>query len=228
MWGKWEILEENKMIDNILFTTIVGSHLYGMNTPESDVDYFKLYANESIDILLGTVKDSSLSLHLDDGNDCAVHEIGKTIKYLLTGNINFIQGVTSPLLEEQHNDLHTRLDKIVRDNIAKNCFNSINGLARNNYNKYILHTSVIERRKNTFAGRVQKKCNIVCRELDFGISVLETGIIDYTKHKDIYSITDIEPLFADFTVAFENSSLPEKPDTQEFYEYLLDVRLENL
>ena len=205
-----------------LFRTIVGSTLYGMNGPNSDIDYFKVYVDLSDDILLGIADQKSSSYKDSDGNDIASHEIGHVINNLLKGNINYIQGVTSPLVHSGANDVYP-LNVLTRATISKNCFGSINGLAKGNYEKYIIKNT-----KGRHEGGLQKKINIICRELEVGIHIMDTGKIDFLNHKSFYGVEDIEGLLEDFIISKENSSLPDYPPTFPFHDYLLDIRYKYL
>lgn len=208
------------MKNKILFRTVVGSRVFGMERPDSDTDYFEVFVQPSVPILLGIGKYKSKHFK-EDGNDVSHHEIGKVISQLLYGNINNIQGATSPILVSKEVSIYKELRQCVMDNLAQNCYGSINGLAHRDYHKYILA-------ENPDAKTAQKKCNIIGRSVDFGIHILETGKIDYTKHKDFYEREEIGQLIIDLRTAKENSSLPEKPEEQKFYEILLKIRLNSL
>ena len=46
----------------VIVKAIAGSHLFGTNTPESDIDYKGIYLPEPKDIILGKFKDQLKSL----------------------------------------------------------------------------------------------------------------------------------------------------------------------
>lgn len=59
-----------------LFRTNIGSHLWGMELPYSDIDIFEVYIAPKEDILIG--KADLKSKHIQEGGfDIARHEIGK-------------------------------------------------------------------------------------------------------------------------------------------------------
>jgi len=80
----------------MLLRTEVGSHMWRMNRPNSDDDYFEVYLGSTRHILLGG------SFRLTQGRDelgrldWSCHELGVMVEQLIKGNINFIIGVNSP------------------------------------------------------------------------------------------------------------------------------------
>ena len=227
-----------------LMRTIVGSHLFKMNTVDSDVDFFQIHVVPSRDKLLDIGKSNkSQCTILPNGDDLASHEIGKVIKQLLSGNINFIQGVTTPLFSEGDYEFYRLLKRITTDNIAKNCFNSINGLTTSNYKKYltshyvsdgtinadgtdkIIKSEPLDRHSEKV---LQKKTNIIGREIAFGINALDGKGINYTTHKHKYDALDIPTMLDELRESYDASTLQATPDLDDFYELLYEVRMEHL
>lgn len=156
----------NRTERTILWQTNVGSTMWGMNKPDSDTDIFEAYIVDTKELLRGRAKTESYQKHYPDTNtDVTGHEVGTIIQQLLKGNMNYLWGVTSPITILQKDTTLDRLFDIVKRTVAKNCVNSIRGMVIGNYNKYILYGS-----NNTCTGEeMVKKCNMMCRSLDFGM-----------------------------------------------------------
>ena len=122
------------MTSNYLLLTNVGSHMWGMNHAQSDLDLFAIRLASTRDVLLGTKYDKSKHLQfIDPKVDIAEHELAKSFRYLADGNVNFVWGFCSPIVMEpvgeleyrqitepmDINCLDTRLRMIGRQSISK-------------------------------------------------------------------------------------------------------------
>ena len=72
---------------NKLWTTCVGSHVWKMNRPDSDIDLFEVYAVPTADILSGDIT-SGKTLGCGSQNrvgncDIVVHDIGKVVDMVI-------------------------------------------------------------------------------------------------------------------------------------------------
>lgn len=204
-----------------LWTTNVGSHMWDMERPDSDIDLFKVYQCSSKYILMGIA--DTKSLHSTSCNvDESTHEIGKVIDMLIKGNVNFVWGVVSPLVVRD-TELHLRyLKDIVENNLSKNIFYSINGLAQHNYRKYLCGKSLSPK------GKLLKKLKTIIRTLRFGIYFFENHKFYFAPVKDNIVLADYWLTLKEFQIAYANCSLPEKPDELPYREYLLKLRLDDL
>jgi len=134
------------MDKNILFETLVGSRLWHMHTLGSDYDYFKVYIAPLYDVLIGKEYKKSFdrkekSLGSAIGNDVEYHEIGKVVDMLIKGNINFMVGVFSQRglnLEEYETNPYQYEIQAICSTPCKNLYHSCHGLAKGNYERYIL------------------------------------------------------------------------------------------
>jgi len=195
-----------------LFVTEVGSSMWGMQRPDSDTDLFQVYVASTKDILRGTADVRSKFIQVDN-QDIAVHEVGKVVEQLIKGNFNFLVGVMSPVVVES-NEFHRELVDIVKNNVAKNCYHSIRGLAVHNYKKYI------ESEKDPS----ERRCNKIIRVLKFGVNLLRTREFVF---KPIVGGTPEEVLrwLSELDLVYTTSRLPDRPDEGEFREWLYKVRL---
>lgn len=200
--------------DLILFETVVGSHVWGMETGLSDTDTFRAYIVPSITILNGTAETKSKFIQIGD-KDIAQHEIGKVINQILKGNINFLIGVMSPLCVLSGKE-HKALKEIVVAHLAKNCFHSIHGMAAHNYKKYI----------DTGKDTSERRCNTILRGMRFGERILEGKGIVFERVKGGTPM-EIKQEFEILNESFSSSKLPEIPEEKPFRDWLLSVRLSN-
>lgn len=222
------------MIENgknkILWQTNVGSHMWNMNRPDSDYDIFETYIVDTKDLLRGKAKTDSYQKHYPDSwcsvkgtFDISGHEIGTVVQQLLKGNMNYLWGVTSPIVVWSRDTTLERLRDIVRRNIAKNCANSIRGMVVGNYNKYILYGS-----NNTCTGdELIKKCNMMVRSLYFGIHILDGDGFIYDKVSNS-TTEDVKNMLKTIDEALAASKLPEFPDEEPYRDFLLNLRMDNL
>ncbi len=196
---------------NIIAETNVGSHVWKMNHKGSDIDLFQIYVEPTKDVLNGTAKKKSY-FNQKNGIDIALHEAEPTINQLMKGNINFIVGVCSPLINKTSREFEI-LRNITLHNLSKNCFHSIHGMAVNNYEKFGRAEKLTE-----------KKWNQLVRVLDFGIRVLNGEGVRFDPVtggcKEVY-VQKLDQL----AEAFNTSKLPERPNIEVFRTWLYDVRL---
>jgi predicted nucleotidyltransferase len=204
-----------------LFETIVGSHAWNMQRPDSDIDIFQAYQVPTKDILSGILRQNS---HFTAGEDKdeSRHEIGVVIEQLLKGNFNFVVGVCSPIVNEDKYGYLKDLREIVVSNLSKNIYHSIRGLAIHNYKKYFNPTNDIIRQEI-----LQKKANLIVRSLLLGEAILTFEEVCFHKIKD-QTEEDIQYWMKALDEAYEDSKLPELPDPTKFRDYLYKLRIQEL
>lgn len=207
------------MIDN-LFTTEIGSTIWQMRHPKSDTDLFRVYVASTEEILKGTANTKS-KFTQKDNTDIALHEIGKVVEQLLKGNFNFLVGVMSPLTvsvaRSPLTEFYLNLQNIVKENVSKNCYHSIHGLAVHNYKKHI------------YSGKddSKRRCNKILRVLQFGKTLLDTGKFKFEQFK--YGTPEKIIEWMDWlNEAYKYSQLPEKPDETFYRAWLYNLRLYDL
>lgn len=202
-----------------LFTTRIGSHAWGMNHSESDIDLFRVHVVSTKDLLCGSadVKSRHLKLKSKDGTkiDCHVHEVGTLVYQLLKGNVNFVLGVMSPWVEKSTGlvDLLS-LKQITEENVGKSIYHSVRGLGVHNYDKYIV----------TEKDTSPKKCNTILRTLEFAIRYLDTGKFKFEAVESGTPETVMEGIYR-LDRAVMHSRLPASPRKGPFKEWLYGVRL---
>ena len=214
---------------NVIFETVIGSHLWKMNDKDSDIDMFQVYVAPTEDILKGVgnlkskhsfeeTESNSLYNHPYNSTiDIMSHEIGKVIDQLIKGNINFLIGVLSPMVVKPSPWLE-KLRKLIVDNKNKLCYHSIKGLATHNYEKYIksgIDTSV-------------DRCMKIGRYLNFGCTLFTTG--EYVFEPPLFCAHpfEIEYWIAKLDRTNISSALPIGVSEEDFRNLLLEIRLEYL
>lgn len=208
-----------------LFVTNVGSHMWSMQTPESDLDLMLVYQEDTRNILEGrgiekTRPDRSFMQHgtLIDQKE---QEIGHLVNKLIDGNVNAIWTVCTPLVMHDHPYLH-ELREITVENLSKASYASIRGMTYS-------QIADIEKRKDVMPPF--KSARTAMRTCHFGIFLLEQNRLDFNvKHlmgmnpeeKDARHSLDM------LENAYESSKLPERPDEKPFREFLFKIRMEQL
>lgn len=212
---------------NIILETKIGSHIWSMNRDDSDIDLFKVFVVPTEDILKNIANTRSKFIQ-ENNTDISLHEISVVVEQILKGNVNFLIGVMSPIIIET-SEWHTKLKQIVVENISKNCYHSIHGLAIHNYKKYI------EPGKDDS----EKRCNKILRVLQFGKEILDTrplvinGRMVFNVKFEFKSVSngtpdDILAWIDMLNDAYKYSQLPEKSNEEPFRQFLLEIRKDNI
>jgi predicted nucleotidyltransferase len=206
------------MTEQVLFKTLIGSHMWGMNHAGSDRDYMVVYLQSTKDILSGypvfTGKPNVTVT--EDGVECDYQymEIGHLINLLLKGNVNAIWTVTSPCIIEDSPELQ-QLRGLVQKNLSKSSFASINGMAISQIKD--------ETKRKSMKG---KGYRTGLRTLNFGIKMFEKGKLVYDPVGEVTG-EDVEIAFHRFNTAYMYTKLPEEPDVKSFRNYLYKIRKNN-
>lgn len=240
-------------MNRVILRTLTGSHQWGMNRPDSDKDYFTVYAVPTRDILSGRNKGRGNHFSSTDEADETRHEVAHVVDMLLKCNVNFVQGVLSPCVEEATNAAEA-LRRIVAENPAKGIFESVQGMGRANYIDYAvrgrtaleydpdwpewLRKAHARIHKEGLAGKEvsanradmsQKKAGQILRIVRFARTLMETGeyrfaAVPWEECTPRGVLSELEGLQA----AYDASPLPHAPDEEPFREWLLALRLEDL
>ena len=198
-----------------LFRTNIGSHMWGMEHPKSDIDMAVVYAMDSRDWIIGK---KPRGKQVQDGmEDTTFYELDVFITHLLKGNCNYLWAIMSPIMFSKYKSAFVELRQIVATNIAKNCYYSIDGMSRHNIYHFI-------ECGDRYSLKYKKKLNLIGRTLKFGINALLWGKYMFQK-TDIKSEEELYDLKIALNNAFLNSTLPEKPDPKPFHDYLVKWRL---
>jgi predicted nucleotidyltransferase len=252
-----EIKEEIELISKLkdkiaskngkLFNAYIsGSHLYGWNSKDSDIDIRGSFILDKEEFL--GLKNPIEVLEMNDEKDIVLFELKKLIKLALQGNCNILEEINAPQLYKTADFL--KLRQLINNAFGKKgIYNSYKGLAEFNYKKFILNG------RNTV-----KKYLYVFRGLCAGIYCLQTGqvkpnmeelnktfkigeidaLLERKKagreEEPLIDIEDgildmrIKELFIRLDEAYIKSKIPEVPeqdDIDEINKFLITLRNEN-
>lgn len=199
-----------------LWKSTVGSHMWKMNHSGSDIDVFACHIIPTKDLLIGAGISKSIETNRDIVEEMS-HEIGKVVHMIASGNVNFIWGLTSPIIQED-SPWRQRLLKIYQSNISKNCFHSIYGLAMHNCKDYV----------DGVKEPAQKRMRIIYRTIGFGIGILCDGKISYDAIDFDITPEILKRAIASLIDVYWASELPEQPDYGDYNKFLYDIRISEL
>jgi len=118
-------------MEKVIFRGKVGSHAFGTNTPESDVDIAEIYMCDNEDLLGLTYKE-----HDDIDKDNRRYELNKFIKLLMKGNPNMLEILYLPEDCVQYTtDKWWDIKQVREKFITKNLYDTFAGYARSQLNK---------------------------------------------------------------------------------------------
>ncbi len=202
------------MTKDWIWESNIGSHVWGMNTPTSDLDLFQVYARPTREVLIGRSVKSKFIRDKEKDVDYAIHEIGEVVHQISKGNINFVLGLTSPMIYQKSHWFY-ELYGTYMHNLSKNIFHSIRGMTKHNYKKFI--ASELD--------SSEKKKNTIMRVVEFGIHFLLEHKLRYQPPiRDIKYADCFDQAITDLEKAYEICELPERPDTSVYDEFLARLR----
>ena len=123
-------ISNNRM--KTLFISCVGSHMWGMQSKESDIDLVMIYIAPTRAILRAerispTIR-QQIAARGGEIYDTLGWEVGHLINQLIKGNVNAIWYVTSPLLIKP-SVIQEELSALVQENLCRQTYHSIKGMA---------------------------------------------------------------------------------------------------
>lgn len=116
------------MIENPIFLSVSGSHLYGIPDPK-DIDIRGAHVYPLQTYLRMGGHHETLDKMLAGNVDLVSHEIGKFLKLLVAPNVTFIEEVLSPL-SIVRSKWYTELQQIARDCVSKAGYSHWKGFAK--------------------------------------------------------------------------------------------------
>jgi len=218
-----------------LWTTIVGSHMWGMEHPGSDIDFREIYIADSEEFLIGKHRKYEGGEEIksfDKKIDIVRYEIGHFIHQLIKGNCNYIWILMSPLIVGPNFDpcyynigepkVLYELREIFMNNLSKACYHSIHGLAVKNARKYLT--------KDKYSDKWKKKLKLIIRTLLFGINLISQKSIIFKYAKAVFPLKESDYYYwlHILEMVYYESDLPKKTDEKPFLDYLLKLRLRDL
>lgn len=233
--------------DNLILKILTGSHMYGTNTVDSDVDYIGICIPPK-DFVLGIHKfeqyeertnpSSSNAKNTKSDKDCTIYSFPKYIKLLADNNPNVLETVFVPENCIMYcNALGRELLENYNIFLSKRSYYKFRGYAEAQKRKLItketmgLRSKIVEK-----YGYDTKFASHLIRLLLFGIELLETEkIILPTKYKkcliDIKNGKWTLPFVINYATfleecldeAFKTTELPDKPDMEAIHKLQISL-----
>jgi len=214
---------------DVLSVVEVGSTIWNMQTPLSDVDYFASWAVDPMSLLDGTYSEAQRNHRTKmvshdypgaDKNEMEATEAAHCVHLVLQSNINAIQRALSPI-RHVWTDEAQELADIVQNNRAKNVYDSVNGMNSANLKRYW------QRVETEGAEFGAKKAGQIMRVVRCAIRVLDGKPYTFEPVSGV-AFEDCVGALDELKAAYEASTLPERPDEEPYREWLLNLRLSRL
>jgi predicted nucleotidyltransferase len=216
-------------MENIIIQAIVGSHAYGLNTPESDEDRLGVFVVPTEEIL--SIKRPKETISRTNP-DTVHHEVGKYIRLALKANPTILELLFLPEYE-----ILTEDGKLLVDN--RDLF--LSNTVRKSFGGYAYHQAKrLVERGDSFSSetrnRYEKHARHCFRLLRQGKQLLHTGSMNVkVENPDEYFAVgklgpdEIFAKFKDELTGFDevDSVLPDKPKQETINDLLLDIRRRN-
>jgi hypothetical protein len=219
--GELEEMAGNRM--KTLFISCVGSHMWGMQSPESDIDLVMIYIAPTRALLRGekilpTVR-QQITARGGEYYDTLGWEIGHLINQLIKGNVNAIWYVCSPLVIKP-STIQEELSALVHANLCRQTYHSIKGMAQ---------SQIKSEEKPAQDPRIAGKgYRTALRTINFGISLLSEGRICFAPVFHTPGAKEVTEKMRQLDEAYVASRLPDQPDEDAFREFLLRRRMEEM
>ena len=210
-------ISNNRM--KTLFISCVGSHMWGMQIQESDIDLVMIYIAPTRALLRGerispTVR-QQITARGGEIYDTLGWEIGHLINQLIKGNVNAIWYVTSPLVIKP-SIIQEELSALVEANLCRNTYHSVKGMAQ---------SQIKSEEKAKKGGKGYRTAQ---RTINFGIKLLLEGKICFAPALRTPGAEEIMEKLQQLEEAYEASPLPDRPDENAFREFLLRLRMDEM
>jgi predicted nucleotidyltransferase len=210
-------IADNRM--KTLFISCVGSHMWGMQSSESDIDLVMIYIAPTRALLRGerispTVR-QRITARGGEIYDTLGWEIGHLINQLIKGNVNAIWYATSPLVIKP-SSVREELSSLVQANLCRETYHSIKGMSQ---------SQIKSEEKPKVAG---KGYRTALRTMNFGIKLLSEGKICFAPALGTPGAGEVMEKMRQLEEAYEASPLPDRPDEEAFRELLLRLRMEEM
>jgi len=230
-------------LPGVIFITISGSHLYGFDSPDSDVDLRGTFAASTREILsLRPPKETIETKDIVDGVEVEMvgHEIAKYLRLLVKPNGYVLEQICSPLVVCT-SDVHQQLIALAKAGLSRGLYRHYHGFASGELRNY-----------HRGSAKTVKQLLYLHRVLMTGIVLLQSGEVEMNLHRladrlgyDVESLValkrlekaefegDVDPILARIDELFglldkarDESPLPEEvPNRAEIDDFLVSLRL---
>ena len=234
----------NSLDYNPLFVTVSGAHLYGFDSPDSDIDLrgcHQLPLADVVGLALSNETIEKEEIHEGVEVDLVSHEAGKYLRLLVKNNGYILEQVFSPLVVSGHEFLD-ELRPIARRCITRHHYHHYRGFY-GTQRKLIEKQSAKTAKAVLYAYRVlltgihllrsgEIEANIKQLNKSFQVAGIDELIAMKTREKIAPADLDwpkhaarLDDLEAILDQAFEKSTLPEDRDYQAVNDFLVALRL---
>lgn len=169
----------NKLLDrDVVLKSLVGSHNYNLNTPESDRDY-KVYVTPTFEELYNNKRFAESIVNHTDGNDYDIHDIRKLPELLFKANLNYLETFYSKDLivdARELNEIFNRRNEVFNINLPQ-LFKSCGGTFLQKMKQLPKGTEGTQHLVDKF-GYDTKQAQHAYRNLHFCVKYAETDFKD--------------------------------------------------
>ena len=212
----------------ILYISCVGSHMWGMNNQESDIDLVMIYIVPTRSILRGERVPATIRQEMSarEGGiyDTLGWEIGHLIDLLIKGNVNAIWYATSPLVIVP-SPVQEELSSLVQSNLCRESYHSIKGMAESQIKS---ETGQPEISGAGLVKRPGKGYRTALRTINFGIKLLRDARISFEPVVHDPLLKEVKDGMDQLDEAYRQSTLPDLPDEGQFRDFLLRQRVKEM
>jgi hypothetical protein len=212
----------------ILYISCVGSHMWRMESKESDIDLVMIYTVSTRRILRGEKFPAAIRQEMaaKEGGiyDTLGWEIGHLIDLLIKGNINAIWYATSPLVI-MPSALQEELSALVQANLCRESYHSMKGMAESQIKS---ETGQLKLSGAGLVKRPGKGYRTALRSINFGIELLREARISYEPVMHDPTPEELKEGMNQLDEAYRQSMLPDLPDEDQFRDFLLGQRLKEM
>jgi hypothetical protein len=217
---------ESNLNPNIILEAVSGSHAYGLDTPESDIDLKGVFVAPTLEVL--SLRKPRETIDRTDPDDC-YHEVEKFIRLAMKCNPTILEML---FLDDYR--ILTETGKLLIS--ARNQF--LSNTVYKSYGGYaIAQARKLNRRGDSWdvgmKNRYAKHARHCFRLLEQGRQLLETGDMDVKvkNREELFSLGELNPeqMVDKFEKSFKEfdkikSILPDEPDYDAINEILLTIR----
>ncbi|MCP4159422.1 MAG: hypothetical protein GY760_05080 [Deltaproteobacteria bacterium] len=214
--------KEDKNLSNqtILWRSVWGSHLWGMENKDSDKDCCVVYQADTRTILLGAFDNNLMQIHHHGTRskscefDDHYYELGRAVQLILKGSLTVLYGVMSPIVVDQHSTALEELQELIIKQPSTVFYKVLMRDVRDS-------EKAMDRSENH--DFYLKHLRIACRNLRFGITLFSKNRYEFLPSyaEDPQELFDLKMTLVE---VYEKSELPDRFDSKPFEDYILSWR----
>ncbi len=214
----WKELFAKVKVSRPIYYVLSGSHLYGFNSPDSDIDIRGAHCEELYGVI-GLRREKEV-LELTEGDlDFVSFELRKELQLILSNNSNVLEHLAAPTLYKSKH--YPQLRSLAERSLSKLVAKPYWGIAQFNTHKY-LRTSNESYRENPL-----KKYLYVIRSYMAGIHALEKHRIEPNLKKlnkmRMFQISVVDELIEKKVDGLEKMTIPACKEADETIDKLMKM-----